>query len=239
MFDDVPAAERTLQNDRCSALAYFRQLFDSDLIDTIVQQTNLYSVQQTGISLDTSCNEIEQFFGILLMMGIVSMPSYTDFWSMTTNYKNISDVMSLKRFQKIRRYLHFSDNISAQNSVDQLVKIRPVLDAVVTNCRKISQETEQSIDEMMVPYKGTRAGNLHQYIQNKPHKWGFKIFVRAGVSGIVYDFVPYTGKGMTVDLSDEERTLGVGGQVVVLLCKTIPPTLKPKVYFDHFSAHLS
>lgn len=35
--------------------------------------------------------------------------------------------------------------------------------------------------------------------------------MRAGVSGIVYDFIPYSDKGMATDLSDEEKALGVGG----------------------------
>ncbi|XP_047103582.1 piggyBac transposable element-derived protein 3-like [Schistocerca piceifrons] len=78
----------------------------------------------------------------------------------------------------------------------------------------------------MVPYNGTRAGNLRQYIQNKPHKWGFKIFVRAGVSGVVYDFLPYTGKGMITDLADDEKVFGIGGQVVVTLCKNEKQLLK-------------
>lgn len=47
---------------------------------------------------------------------------------------------------------------------------------------------------MMVPYKGTRAGSRRQYLPKKPKKWGFKIFVRAGVSGLIYDFIPYAGE---------------------------------------------
>ncbi|CAK1581537.1 unnamed protein product [Parnassius mnemosyne] len=56
---------------------------------------------------------------------------------------------------------------------------------------------------MLVPHKGTRArlpahvplcGTIYkQYITNKPKKWGYKIFVRASVSGIVYDFLIYGG----------------------------------------------
>lgn len=54
---------------------------------------------------------------------------------------------------------------------------------------------------------------------------------------VLFDFVPYTGKGITTDLSDKEKALGVRVQVVVSLCKTIPAILKPKVYFDNFPAH--
>ncbi|KAJ8884894.1 hypothetical protein PR048_011090 [Dryococelus australis] len=52
----------------------------------------------------------------------------------------------------------------------QLHKITPVLDSVVENYWKQEHEAENSIDEMMVPYKRTKAGNLRQYIQNKSHK---------------------------------------------------------------------
>lgn len=47
-------------------------------------------------------------------------------------------------------------------------------------------EEQYFIDEMMVPYKGARAGSLRQYIHSEPHKWGFKLFTRAAMSGIVY-----------------------------------------------------
>lgn len=47
---------------------------------------------------------------------------------------------------------------------------------------------------MMIPYKGTKAGSRRQYIKSKPNKWGFKIFIRAGVNGQVFDFLPYAGE---------------------------------------------
>jgi hypothetical protein len=100
-------------------------------------------------------------------MDIVSMPLYTDFWAQTTNCEKFTSIFSLKRFQKLRCYLHFANNENASNSEDKLYKIRSVLDAVFKNCKAQKQELQCSIDEMMVPYKGTRAGNLRQHIQNK------------------------------------------------------------------------
>jgi hypothetical protein len=35
-------------------------------------------------------------------------------------------------------------------------------------------------------------------------------------------------------LSEEEREFGIGGQVVIKLCSTIPNALNAKVYFDNF-----
>ncbi|KAK6183323.1 hypothetical protein SNE40_010825 [Patella caerulea] len=46
---------------------------------------------------------------------------------------------------------------------------------------------------MMVLYKG-KYGNIKQYIKSKPHKWGFKPWVRCGDEGFMYDFQVYLGK---------------------------------------------
>lgn len=81
------------------------------------------------------------------------MPSYTDYWAMSTNYNKISDKVSLKRFQQIRRYLHFSYNNSVENSLDRLIKVRPVLDTVVNNCNKIPQGKEQATDVILLTRK--------------------------------------------------------------------------------------
>eukprot|EP00795_Rhopilema_esculentum_P003858 gene3858-biopygen1962 len=53
---------------------YFKQFFSEDLIQHIAEQTNLYSVQQTGASIQTSKSEMEQYIGILIMMSIIKLP---------------------------------------------------------------------------------------------------------------------------------------------------------------------
>jgi len=82
-----------------SPLQYFKRYFDTDIIEIIVDQTNLSSAQQTTLSVNTNVNEIEQFCGALLYMGIVSMPSYTDFWAQTTNCEKVTSIFRPKRFQ--------------------------------------------------------------------------------------------------------------------------------------------
>jgi len=62
------------------------------------------------------------------------------------------------------------------------------LERVRKNCLEIDQESQFFIDEMMIPYKGIKASTRRQYIKNKPKKWGFKMFVRWGIDGFVYDF---------------------------------------------------
>lgn len=52
-------------------LEYFKQIFDTNIIQNIVYQTNLYSVQKNGTSINTNANEIEIFLGIHMVMSVV------------------------------------------------------------------------------------------------------------------------------------------------------------------------
>lgn len=54
------------------------------------------------------------------------------------------------------------------------------------------------------------------------------------MSGIIYDFLPYTGKGMITDLTDEERAFGINGQVVIVLYRTLPQNIHATICFEIF-----
>ncbi|XP_050066087.1 piggyBac transposable element-derived protein 2-like [Aphis gossypii] len=144
--------------------------------------------------------------------------------------------MPLKRYQQILRCLHFTNN-EESDVTDRFFKDRPVLDIIRSNCLKLSQGQRFSIDEMMVPYKGKKAGSRRQYIQNKPKKWGIKLFVRAGIDGMVYDFLVYSGdctfRNITFS-TFETGNFGLGPKVVIALCSTIPNKPLSMVYFDNF-----
>ncbi|KAJ8941402.1 hypothetical protein NQ314_010402 [Rhamnusium bicolor] len=92
----------------------------------------------------------------------------------------------------------------------------------------------------MILYKGIKARSLQQYMPKKPKKWSFKMFVRAMLSGIVYDFFLYTKSTIFNNMifSEKEYDLGSGGKVVVHLCKTISHPRKSTVYFDNWFTSL-
>ncbi|XP_028173039.1 piggyBac transposable element-derived protein 3-like [Ostrinia furnacalis] len=167
-------------------------------------------------------------------MGIVDLPAYTDYWSREFRYGAIADIMPLKKFQLIRIYIHFNNNLLDDG--DRYFKVRPLLQKVRQNFLNVPHETRFSVDEMMVPYKGKKAGNRKQYVKNKPKKWGYKIFVRAGISGFVYDFIIYGGEDtFRYDpLTPEESSFGLGAKIVLALCKNIPDRACSVVYFDNF-----
>ncbi|KAJ8729842.1 hypothetical protein PYW07_016880 [Mythimna separata] len=219
-----------------SPLDYFLTFFSEDVIANVVQETNAYSVLKTGRSINLTEHEFRDFLAILILMGIVSLPSYLDYWSKKYRYDKIASVMSLKRYEAIRQNLHFADNNF--ESSDRYYKVRSLLEGIRQNClaqESVTGEHTFSIDEMMVPYKGRKAGKRRQYMKDKPVKWGFKIYVRAGTSGMIYDFLPYGGDDTFRyhKFTDEERTLGFGTQVVLGLCQTIKK--KPAmVCFDNF-----
>ncbi len=61
----------------------------------------------------------------------------------------------------------------------------------------------------MVPFKERSV--LKQYMPEKPHKWGFKLWRRSGISGCLYDFDVDQGKELNAKKPTE---CGMGGDVV-------------------------
>ncbi|KAF9405413.1 hypothetical protein HW555_013841, partial [Spodoptera exigua] len=173
--------------------------------------------------LPTRLEDIKDFVAINLLMGIIDMPAYTDYWSREFRYSQIADIMPLKKFQQLRRYIHFNNNLLDDG--DRYYKIRPLADMLRANFLKVPHEKKISIDEMMVPYKGKKL-----VIENNI----------AGVTGFVYDFLIYGGEDTfrSIDLSPVESSLGMGAKVVIALCKTIPDPACFVVYFDNFFTNL-
>ncbi|XP_026746467.1 piggyBac transposable element-derived protein 3-like [Trichoplusia ni] len=218
-----------------SPLDYFNLFFTDDILELIVYHSNLYSVQKKGTSINITKDDIKDFIAINILMGVVDMPAYTDYWSNDFKYQRISDVMTLKKFQLIRRYIHFNDNL--KDDGDRYYKIRPLVEKVRRNyASNIPEGKRFSIDEMMVPYKGTRAGSRKQYVRNKPKKWGFKFFVRASPSGLVHDFIIYGGEDTFRHhtFSEKEKGMGLGAKVVIALAKSIKQKPCSVLYFDNF-----
>ncbi|XP_046389336.1 piggyBac transposable element-derived protein 3-like [Ischnura elegans] len=226
-------------HEEMTPINYFKLFCDDRMISDMSKQTNLYSVQKTGSSLNTNSVEMEQFLGINLLSGIVKMPSYRMYWASKTRYSPIADIMPRNRFDKLRNFFHLNDNSTfidnRQNpAYDKLYKVRPFLDSLLQNMKKIEMEKTLAVDEILVPFKGH--SSLKQYIKNKPHKWGIKIFALAGVSGIVYNFKVYVGKGTIASTSK----LGVSGDIVLELLNTVPKNKNFKIFFDNWfsSYHL-
>ena len=93
----------------------------------------------------------------------------------------------------------------------------------------MTPEEYHSVDEVMVAFKGKSL--LRQFLPAKPHKWGFKLWARCGVSGFMYNFDLYQGKEPTERSASE---FGMSGYVVLKLVSTLPPNRNFNISADNF-----
>ncbi|XP_047098378.1 piggyBac transposable element-derived protein 3-like [Schistocerca piceifrons] len=214
--------------EEMTPLKYYKIFMNDDVFELISEQPNIYALQKDSVSLQTSKNEMEQFVGILLHMGIIKMPSIHLYWSNECRYSPIADVMSRTRFFQLLQYFHVVNDQylpEAKSNRDKLFKIHPLLYALQSSLKTLPPEEYQAVDEQIIPFRG-RSG-LKQCVRNKPHKWGYKSFTRAGASSMMYDFEIYVGKNTCSD-----RGLGLSGDIVLALTETLPEKQHFKVFAD-------
>ena len=218
-------------DDLQTPLQFFRHFCCSELIDNIAEQTMLYSAQQRPHSpIKATRSNVEKFVGVALYMSLVRMPSTRNYFSAQFRIPQIAETMTGKRFEEIKRFIHFSDHSSPPNG-DKLRKLRPLLDKLRNKFVSIPMCESLSVDEQIVPFKGT--SHLKQYIPMKPHKWGYKVYVLCGSNGFAYDFEVYSGKQETPVLENETNG-GFRGNIVIRLARSVPSHVNHKLYFDNY-----
>ena len=192
-FTEPPFSEMT-------PYQYFQKFFPDEIITDIVEQTNLYSYQKKQKNTMTTVEEIRSLIGVMMKIGIVSLPSYKCHWSQQLRYSPVVDVMSRNWFQLFLENLHFVNNYEIDKN-DKLAKIRPIVDIVHNQCIEVEPEEYHSMDEQIIPSK-TKFLSIWQYNPKKHKKWGFKNSVCTGSSGIMYDFFIYEGNPTTNNGND-------------------------------------
>ena len=196
----------------------FQLIFDRVLIDHIVEETNRYARTVMGESRyekweKIKADDIYAYFGIMIMMGLVELPSLHDYWQRDPlfNCPAIAERMARDRFLEIHKYLHFVDNSSlippGDPGYDRLCKVRGVLEMIEERFAALyNPSRESSIDEAMVPYKGR--SSLKQYMPKKPVRRGLKVWMRAdSINGYVSQFQVYVGRETSAET-------GLGARVV-------------------------
>ena len=176
-----------------SPYKYFKQFFNDELLQLVVNNTNLCSTQKTGKCINTTVDEISTFIGTQMLMGLVKLPSYSDYWSNTLWYPPVADNMPRNWYKLLRQNLHFVDNTTYTEESGKLFKIAPVIEASRKQCIIIEPECFHAIDEQIIPSR-IKFTKIRQYNPKKPRKWGFKNMVIAGSSGFMYDFYLYPVK---------------------------------------------
>uniref|UniRef100_A0A3B3RJN9 PiggyBac transposable element-derived protein domain-containing protein n=1 Tax=Paramormyrops kingsleyae TaxID=1676925 RepID=A0A3B3RJN9_9TELE len=204
-------------------LYYFRQMFTSESLKHIVEQTNLYSVQSNvNTPLNCSEKEIEQFIGCAFQMSIYGVPSTRMCWQTRSRLDKIADVMPMRRWEQIKANLHFNDNtmeVPHNLGQDPLFKLRPFLNFTAERMRSIPMTEHLSVDEQTIPYKG------------KPHKWGYKVYLLCDSKGMAYNFEFHVGKIQPVSGMPD---LGASSNIVLRVASIIPSYQNFKLYHDNW-----
>ncbi|KAL4148520.1 hypothetical protein QTP88_002749 [Uroleucon formosanum] len=217
----------------------FKLLFSDEIINLVVQQTNLYAQQRymkTGkLYMKTTNQEIMTFLGINILMGIKRSPSYRDYWSSAPDLHDsyISQLMTVNRFGWLLSTIHLNDNnMMPKNEIgyDKLYKVRPYLTVLKYNFQKYYNPNKIiAVDESMIKFKGR--STLKQYMPKKPIKRGYKVWSLADKKGYLWNFEIYSGKvGDNVEKN-------LGGRVV----KDLSFPLQNKnhhLYIDNFFTSL-
>jgi len=96
------------------------------------------------------------------------------------------------------RNLHFTD--SEYNVNNRLNKIEPIVTYFNNKMTEIYEPSENlALDESMVLFRGRLV--FRQYIKNKRHKYGIKLYMLTESGGLVHRIMIYSGQGN--DTSDD------------------------------------
>ena len=215
---------------------FFSLLVDENIIRHIVAETNRYATQTLANRslpkfsrmnkwVETDQKEMKKIFGLILWMGLVRLNNIEKYWSKNTLFRQ--DVpratMSRNRFQLLLSVLHFSNNETAESG-NRLAKIQPLIDMLQINFQNLfCPEEDIVIDKALVPWKGRLT--FSQYIPNKTHRHGVKLFKLCSLAGYTWSVKVYSGKSsagereivlaktvckeLMKDLVDQGRTLHV------------------------------
>ncbi|KAJ4442344.1 hypothetical protein ANN_03930 [Periplaneta americana] len=144
----------------------FELVFSDDIIDLIVDMSNLYTLQRNH-SLNLNSKEVEVYTAILLLTGYLTPQYMRMFWEVKSDTHNemVANSIRRNRFFEIHQYLHM--------------------------CENINLPTGEKFAKTLVPYYGRHSANQH--IHRKPLRFRYKLWsgaTRFGISSAP-DFKPY------------------------------------------------
>ncbi|XP_026728811.1 piggyBac transposable element-derived protein 4-like isoform X2 [Trichoplusia ni] len=207
------AGERGPNIKETDPLKLFTHVWDHDIMNSIVAQTNEYAWQTIaqaselpdGISahsrlndwVETTTDELYKLFAVMIFMSLMVAGRVSEYWSTgTLAMPGFRKLMSIKRYWLLMRFLHFVDNntISVHGSDRKVAKIQPIID----HCNKkfnsmYTPRREISIDESLLLFKGRLS--WIQCIRTKAARFGIKFYeLCEAVTGYLLKFEVYTGK---------------------------------------------
>lgn len=176
----------------------FSAIVDDEILNLIVNETNISGYKHRGNWEETTSAEIKKFLAIVMYMGLVPYPSIRKYWSSNHKYKNdfVRGIMIRNRFEALLKEIHFSDEEKHPN--DRLAKVRDLTNLMNSKFARMRTPGEDIvIDETMVPFRGRLS--FRQYLPGKSHKYGIKLFKLCGTDGYTYNLRVYAGKNENID----------------------------------------
>ena len=177
-----------------SPTGIFDLFFDDEVVQYLVDMTNLYAHRDKGKHLfNISGSEMRLFIVILLLSGYNVLPRRKMYRENSDDVKNksVSNAMSRNRFEEIISMLHCCDNEQLDPD-DKMSKVRPLYNVINQRCLLFSSDLSfVCVDESMIPYYGRHS--TKQRIVGKPVRMGYKMWVLTQSNGYVLQFDPYQG----------------------------------------------
>lgn len=134
-FDEVTLKPKVFFPSRTSPAAYFTRFFSDEVMNHIIEQTNLYASQKHSPNWGLLLKQTLMLFRHHYFDGYRSLLSDPFF-----KVDEIAQVTTCKRFKKILENLHLNDNsktpAKASLLYDKLYKVRPVLNMINTACQR-------------------------------------------------------------------------------------------------------
>ncbi|XP_069812926.1 piggyBac transposable element-derived protein 4-like [Dendropsophus ebraccatus] len=208
---------------------FFHLFIGDQVLELIVQQTNLYARQvilQNPRSsyarawVPTTVPEFKKFLGITLNMGLVKKPSVRSYWA--TNVTNATPVfaavMNRTRYEAIMRFMHFTDNSlippRSDPAYDRLCKLRPLLSLLQHSFFNLyTPSLNLSVDESLMSFKGRLS--FRQYIPSKRARYGVKLYkICESSTGYTCGFFIYEGRDRHLNPPGCPEGIGINGKIV-------------------------
>jgi len=218
----------------------FLLFFTNNMLDTIVTNTNLYSLTKNAGAVGRQWQNINRreliiWIALVIYQGLFKLPSINQYWNEDPKLPihNISKQMTLKRFEQIKRYLHVSSPAATINNYFE--KLEPLLSKIRDVSKQLyTPSSNVSVDEMMVRFSGRSVHTVR--IKNKPMPEGFKILSLCE-SGYTYTFLP-TSRVSSSDVPKVNGLNKVGCLVHYLITQLPYHRLSYNVYMDNYFSNV-
>lgn len=231
------------ENIKKEPLEIYRLFLTDELVEFIVVETNRFAKQCILSSsrksrlkswTDTNKEEILHFFSVVMVMGLNQLPTINSYWSKDSIFKNefIANTMTRDRFLLLFRCIHFCNNEDPLLDVtDRLYKIRKPIEMLNKNFQTVLKPGKiLVIDESIIPFRGWL--KFRQYIPNKSHNNGIKIYKLCTVNGYTYNTIIYTGRNDKTPEQSHSET------IVHQLLKSVESKEGHYLYGDKFYSSL-